>query len=111
MCAAPATAWIGFVALRRSSCCAWSSRPLHAEDGYDLWLRYRPLAAERAEACRVFATALVAGTATPTQAATRAELERGLAGLLGTAPALADRVARDGAILVGTPASSPLIAK
>jgi alpha-glucuronidase len=88
-----------------------SARPLHAEDGYDLWLRYRPLAAERAQACRAFATQLVAAAATPTQTVTHAELERGLAGLLGAAPPLADSVARDGAILIGTPASSPLIAK
>lgn len=81
-----------------------------AEDGYDLWLRYRPLPATLADAARGHATQLVAGTASATQAATRAELLRGLGGLLGRAPALAGAVSRDGAIVVGTPASSPLVA-
>src|SRR5215467_13306395 len=53
---------------------ASSAQPLHAEDGYDLWLRYRPLAAERVQAYRGFATQLIAGAATPTQTVTRAEL-------------------------------------
>ncbi len=81
-----------------------------AEDGYDLWLRYRPLPADDARAARTAAAELIAGDATPTQAATRAELLRGLGGLLGAAPALAQQVTRDGAIVVGTPASSPLVA-
>ena len=85
--------------------------PAHAEDGYDLWLRYRPLAAERAQAYRPFAMQLIVVAATPTQAATAAELSRGLNGLLGAAPPHSDAVTRDGAIIVGTPATSPLIAK
>ncbi len=85
--------------------------PAHAEDGYDLWLRYSPLAAERANAYRVFASQLIVGSATPTQAAAGAELKRGLSGMLGAAPPLSATVTSDGAIVVGTPASSPLIAK
>ncbi|RPE81204.1 alpha-glucuronidase family glycosyl hydrolase [Vulcaniibacterium tengchongense] len=81
-----------------------------AEDGYELWLRYRPIEAARADGYRAFATQLLAGAATPTQAATREELQRGLRGLLGAAPPLAERVTRDGALVVGTPASSPTIA-
>ncbi len=42
-----------------------------AEDGYDLWLRYRPLASEQAQTYRNQASQLIVGTATPTQAATR----------------------------------------
>ncbi len=83
----------------------------HAEDGYDLWLRYRPLPGAWAQTYRNHATQLVAGTATPTQAATRKELLRGLGGLLGKTPPLSATVTRDGALLVGTPASSPAIAK
>lgn len=81
-----------------------------AEDGYDLWLRYRPLPAAQADAGRSHATQLVAGAATATQTAIRSELQRGLGGLLGQAPALSGRVTRAGAIVVGTPASSPLVA-
>lgn len=83
----------------------------HAEDGYDLWLRYRPLAAVAAAAYRAHAVELVAPAATPTQAATRAELVRGLTGLLGAAPTLSERPTAAGAVIVGTPASSPQVAR
>ncbi|MEQ4576512.1 MAG: alpha-glucuronidase family glycosyl hydrolase, partial [Gammaproteobacteria bacterium] len=55
-------------------------------------------------------TALAAPAATPTQQATRAELLRGLSGLLGARPPSVERPDRDGALVVGTPASSPLLA-
>lgn len=86
-------------------------RMAQAEDGYDLWLRYRPLAGAEATDLRAHAAALVAPAATPTQVATRDELARGLSGLLGTAPAKTDAVSADGAIVVGTAASSPVIAR
>lgn len=82
----------------------------HAEDGYDLWLRYQPLSTDSATAYRAHVSQLVVPDATPTRAATRAELLRGLSGLLGSAPALSASVSADGAVIVGTPASSPLIA-
>jgi len=85
-------------------------RPALAEDGYDLWLRYRPIVGEAAQAYRAGATELVAGAGSPTLAATRAELLRGLGGLLGAAPPLSDAVTGDGAVVVGTPASLPLLA-
>jgi alpha-glucuronidase len=91
------------------ACCLYTGYA-RAEDGHDLWLRYRPLPAATADADHGVAAQLVTGRATPTQAATRDELLRGLGGLLGKAPPLSDAVTRDGAIIVGTPASSPLIA-
>lgn len=90
---------------------ALSLQPAHAEDGYELWLRYRPLPAEQVDGYRAFASRLVAGAATPTQAATRAELLRGLGGLLGEPPPLSDAVAEGGTLIVGTAQSSPLIAR
>ena len=83
--------------------------PVHAEDGYDLWLRYRLLAPEQAGLYRGHLSQLVAGSGTPTQTVTRGELQRGLAGLLGHEIPLSDTVTRDGAIIVGTPKSSALI--
>ena len=72
----------------------------HAEDGYDLWLRYRPVAGAPARPA-------IAPTAdTPTLKVARAELERGLTGLLGPASGQAGA----GTILLGTPAGSPAIA-
>ena len=85
--------------------------PTHAEDGYELWLRYHPLAPEQMMLYRGHAAELIIGSTTPTQIVTRNELQRGLSGLLGHVLPLSDTVNRDGAIIVGTAASSPLIAK
>lgn len=90
---------------------ALCAQPVRAEDGYELWLRYRPAAAARVDGYRARASQLVAAAETPTRAAARAELLRGLEGLLGAAPPLAGTVTGPGAIVVGTPASSPLIAR
>jgi alpha-glucuronidase len=55
------------------------------EDGYDLWLRYRPLpAAQRVHLADAIVTL---GADSATLAAARAELRRGLAGMAGRAPA------------------------
>ncbi|WP_425612282.1 alpha-glucuronidase family glycosyl hydrolase [Xanthomonas translucens] len=81
-----------------------------AEDGYDLWLRYQPLAEAQAAPWRAAATELVAGADTPMQRAARDELRRGLGGLLGAAPPLAASAERAGAIVLGTPAT-PAIAR
>jgi len=87
------------------------ARPAHAEDGYDLWLRYRPLSGESAQAYRASTTRLIAPATSPTQIAARHELLHALTGLLGNAPPTADAVDGDGALVVGTAASSPLIAR
>ncbi|HEY7511514.1 MAG TPA: alpha-glucuronidase family glycosyl hydrolase, partial [Vicinamibacteria bacterium] len=81
-----------------------------AETGYDLWLRYRPLAdAAQREAYARHATAIVVQERTPAAEATRRELQRGLGGLLGRELPAAD-APRDGAVVAGTPAGSPLVA-
>nr|WP_239556788.1 alpha-glucuronidase family glycosyl hydrolase [Dyella flava] len=85
--------------------------PAHAEDGYELWLRYHPLTPGQAVLYRGHTAELIIGSTTPTQIATRNELQRGLSGLLGQDLPLSETVTRDGAIIVGTAASSPLIAK
>ena len=81
-----------------------------AESGYDLWLRYLPIAdAARLQSYRQRTTALVIASKSPAAQAARAELQRGLKGLLGLdVPAAA--VVTGGAIVVGTPASSPIVA-
>jgi alpha-glucuronidase len=62
-----------------------ASSPAMAEDGYDLWLRFAPLAADaRAEAAPWLRTiAAPRGVSARTDAAIE-ELERGLSGLLGS---------------------------
>jgi len=81
--------------------------PAQAEDGYDLWLRYKPVEAQFKNQYAV--PALVMGSPSPTLDVVAAELRRGLGGMLGAAPAAAGAVTVDGALVIGTPAS-PLIA-
>ncbi len=79
------------------------------EDGYELWLRYRPASAALKAALQANATSLVApGPATPTTRAALAELQRGLTGMQGHAAPLSGSV-RDGALVLATPASLPAI--
>lgn len=85
-------------------------QPAAAEDGYDLWLRYRPLPPEQRAAYEPATTQLVMPAASPTLAAAKDELLRGLSGLLTRAPAAAERVSTAGALLVGTPQSNPQVA-
>src|SRR5688572_30727907 len=81
------------------------------EDGYDLWLRYRPVShGVRLREYRAALAQLVIAGDSPTMRAARDELAMGLRGMLGGEVALADSVSRDGALLVGTPARSPAIA-
>lgn len=80
---------------------------LPPEDGYDLWLRYRPLEATRAAKVRPHALSIV-GDGSPTLIAAHEELQRGLGGMLGEAPPVGNSIS-DGALVLGTPASSSVI--
>jgi alpha-glucuronidase len=80
-----------------------------AEDGYDLWLRYRPVEPQAADAYRREAAELVLQSRSPTLDAAADELERGLSGLIGAAPPIAPSVAHDHALILGTPAGSALV--
>ncbi len=78
-----------------------------AEDGYELWLRYRPLqGAARAQLQAVSRSIVHGGAASPTLQAAVAELRRGVAGLSGREPLVSTRLA-PGALLLATPASAP----
>lgn len=83
---------------------------VRAEDGYGLWMRYPPADASKAEAYRAMLGDVVAPDRTPTQRVTRDALQRGLAGLLGTAPRFRVAPADGAALVLGTPASSPWLA-
>jgi len=85
--------------------------PAHAveEDGYDLWLRYRPLEAAAQQRLRTQAAAIVApGTPSPTLRAAIDELQRGVGALSGAVPALSAKV-KDGALVLATPGSMPAL--
>src|SRR6204780_4866352 len=87
-----------------------SALSARAEDGYDLWLRYLPVEAQWKAQYQHAATQVAGDVSSPTLAAAHNELSRGLAGLLGAAPAKAHRITQDGAILIGTPRGSAQIA-
>jgi len=81
-----------------------------AEDGYRLWLRYDALPRPMIDAYQPRVASVVVPGGSATFDAIRTELVNGCAGLFGSPIAVADKVDRDGAVVVGTPKSSPLIA-
>jgi alpha-glucuronidase len=85
-------------------------REARAEDGYRLWLRYEKLEMARVQPYRHAATELVSTPESPTSNAARAELLRALDAMLGTVPAEVPRPTQDGAVILGTPRSSSVIA-
>jgi alpha-glucuronidase len=82
-----------------------------AEDGYELWLRYRPVSDPALlEHYRAAVTGLRVEGDSETLRAARDELARGLEGLLGRPVPLVDGVAEDGVLVAGTEAGSPTVA-
>jgi len=80
------------------------------EDGYDLWLRYRPLAGDaKSRLAARAASIVVPADPSTTMLAAVAELHRALGCMLGTVPALGKH-ADEGAIVLATPASMPTLA-
>lgn len=91
---------IAFIlAIFTTACC-------QAETGYELWLRYKPVAnTQYASQCKqAFRSLQVFGTS-PTLAAARAELDKGLNGMLGiTLP-----LTHNGTLILGRPENIPSI--
>ena len=88
-----------------------ASTGARAETGQDLWLRYVPLEdVARRQALIRSVSQVVVEERTPTARIVDAELRRGLTGLLGVPIEARPGVEADGAVVVGTPAGSPLIA-
>jgi alpha-glucuronidase len=82
-----------------------------AETGYELWLRYVPVEDSKlAEAYRRSITSIVTRSDSPTARIIVSELQRGVAGLLGYKPPASDRATADGALVVGTPDTSRIVA-
>jgi len=80
--------------------------PAFAEDGYDLWLRYRPLAVALAPSVAGISFDISAPGTSPTAQAASAELRRGLAGLSG----MAAGGGNGRSVLLATPKDSPAVA-
>ncbi|HEY6803016.1 MAG TPA: alpha-glucuronidase family glycosyl hydrolase [Pyrinomonadaceae bacterium] len=79
-----------------------------ADDGYRLWLRYDR--SPSATQYRNQVKSIVITGNSPTCDAIRSELTTALNGLLGTTPATTTTIDNNGALVIGTPSSSPLIA-
>ena len=81
-----------------------------AEDGYDLWLRYRPLAPQaQRQMLREFTGVLAPQNPSPLLQSALDELQRGMAGLTGrTLPRQPQLV--NGTLLIGTPATPDIAA-
>ncbi|MBO3675594.1 alpha-glucuronidase family glycosyl hydrolase [Streptomyces sp. NEAU-YJ-81] len=87
-----------------------SAATLPAEDGYDLWLRYRRVEDPgQLGRYRAALGSLVWQGGGPLQRSAVEELVRGLTGLLGTRVAPRTSAPLPAALVVGTPTSSPLI--
>ena len=84
-----------------------ASPPLPAEDGYRLWLRYSP-PGSIAESYRTILRQIVVQGTSETSAIVRTELSSALTTLAGAAPAAAADVGAS-ALVVGTPANSPIV--
>lgn len=80
----------------------------YAETGYDLWLRYTPLDAATVQRVAPRLRYVVADTAQPGIRAAVDELDRGFAGLIGSAPAHATAVRGEGGVVLATAGSSLL---
>jgi alpha-glucuronidase len=83
-----------------------TAAPVQAEDGYRLWLRYDPLPRNLRHSYTRHVSELVIGANGASARAATAELERGLAGLLGTPLPIRSRADRNGALvfeLAGSP--------
>jgi alpha-glucuronidase len=85
---------------------------LRAETGYDLWLRYERVGdpTQRASYRRSVTAIVPPSQPSPTSAVIVTELGRALRGLLDVDVPRVARPRSDGALIVGTPSTSPLIA-
>jgi alpha-glucuronidase len=81
-----------------------------ADDGYRLWLRYDPLPRPSIEAYRPRVTSIIVPGDSATLEAIRSELASGCSGLLRHRVPIKGEANQDGAVVVGTPKTSPLIA-
>jgi alpha-glucuronidase len=87
-----------------------SVRATPVEDGYRLWLRYDPLPTENADVYRPLVTSVVMTGNSSMHAAIREELVEACSGLLGRPVPATNHLKGPGAVIVGTPKSSAIIA-
>lgn len=79
-----------------------------AEDGYDLWLRYARVDGAAAARIAAHASVITAPGDSATMQIIRDELQRGVTGMTGTAPMIADSM-RPGALWLAMPGTAPAL--
>ncbi|QHT71027.1 alpha-glucuronidase [Rhodocytophaga rosea] len=85
---------------------------LKAEDGYRLWLRYDKVEnAQQLAAYKQSVTQVLFSGNSPTISAARKELFQGLSGLLQLQPTETKTVSQNGALLIGTIATTPILSE
>ena len=90
---------------------ATAQETLAAQQGpHDLWLRYERVGAPLSAEYRGAVGALAVFGESATSSATRDELVKGITAMTGVAPRMRQDVQADGVLVVGTPATSPIIA-
>jgi alpha-glucuronidase len=104
--------WAGLrAAIAMAMLAILAAGPAQAETGRDLWLRYERIDDEAVRAAyRRAVSAIVAPADSAAGRVMTSELQRGLRGMLASEIPLADVVAAPGALVVGTPGTSPAIA-
>jgi alpha-glucuronidase len=85
---------------------------LRAENGYDLWLRYKPVENKaRLSSYKQNITEIFITGSSATTEATKQELSTGLKGLLGQKISFASAITKNGTLIIGTPGSNAIISK
>jgi alpha-glucuronidase len=102
--------WIRCLLMVCASVVLAIAQPARADDGYDLWLRYRPLEVSQGGDVRARAAILVARGRSATIRVAVDELRRGIGGLTGAPPVEGTSI-DDGALLIGTAADMPEFGK
>jgi alpha-glucuronidase len=90
--------------------CFFTGVTAKAEDGYRLWLRYDSLPEQMVKIYSPRVTSIVVQGNSGTLDAIRKEFTDGCTGLLGNAVKVSEKIDSDGAVIIGTPKSSPVIA-
>lgn len=83
-----------------------------AEDGYLLWLRYKPITDQKVlREYRASISAIAVQGDSPTLRAAAKEISNGLSGLLDQPVPITNKIEKAGALLIGTPDTSKIIKK
>jgi alpha-glucuronidase len=99
----------GLYAQRLAGTSVRAQSTLPDEDGYRLWLRYAPPADAAVAIYRKTLRQVVVEGSSPTAGIVRSELASALTSMLGAAVPADGQALRDGALVVGTPDTSPAI--